>query len=163
MTLSALWSDLWVYLLAGLIVVPSPVLMFLSSEAIAVALALQGRSPVAISLALSLGQLTGFTLLFIFGEELCERSARLSALRARLDLERFRPRAWPLLAVASFSGLPPLNLSTLAVSALGLPLRGVAPIIFCGRFVRYCVVASLPGLFAQYFDLSWLPAWLAPP
>ncbi|MBM4292654.1 MAG: hypothetical protein FJ138_15605 [Deltaproteobacteria bacterium] len=156
-------EDLWVYALAALVVVPSPLLMFLSSEAIAVALALQGRPPLAVALALALGQLAGFTLLFIFGESLCERSARLRALRARLDVERFRPRATPLFATAALLGLPPLNLSTLAAAAVGLPLRRVALLTLCGRTARYWAVASAPGAFAARLDLSWLPTWLAPP
>jgi membrane protein YqaA with SNARE-associated domain len=161
----AVWgqlADLWVYALAALIVIPSPLLMFLSSEAIAIALVSQGRPPLAVAASLALGQLIGFTLLFCFGEALCDRSARLSALRARLDLDAYRPRATPLLVTASLFGLPPLNLSVLALSTLRFSLRRMVLITLCGRLSRYWVVASLPAVFAQYFDidLRWLTSWL---
>lgn len=150
------------YLLVALAVIPSPILMFINSEAIAVLFGLRGAPPWAVASALTLGQTIGFSLIFFFGERLCSYSTRLQRRLECMDTERFKRRTPPLIALAACFGLPPLNLSCVAASAVGASFLPLLPLIISGRFVRYWVVASIPAYFSQYVDLSWMPAWLAP-
>ena len=148
------------YLLITLLVVPSPVLMMISSEAIAITLALQGEPPLLIAGALSLGQTVGFSLLYLLGDWASARSERLQKGLKRLNLERLRERASLFISLASLFGLPPLNVSCVALSTLRVPYLPLLPLIFSGRFARYLVIASVPAYFAEYIDLTWLPDWL---
>jgi membrane protein YqaA with SNARE-associated domain len=150
------------YVLVALAVIPSPILMFINSEAIAVVFGLRGAPPLAIAGALAVGQTIGFSLIFLFGEALCERSTRLQERLERFDVERFKARTPPLIALASVFGLPPLNLSCVVASATGASLLPLLPLIISGRFMRYWLVASIPAYFAHYVDVTWLPAWLSP-
>lgn len=149
-----------IYVLITLLVIPSPVLMMISSEAIAVALALQGEPPLLISLSLSTGQTIGFSLIYVFGEWLSQRSERLQRGLDRLDVERLQHKAPHLITFAAVFGLPPLNVSCVAISALKLRFTPLVPLIFFGRLTRYFFVASIPSYFVGYVDLSWLPDWL---
>lgn len=149
-----------IHLLVTLLVIPSPVLMVISSEAIAVALALQGESPWLISLALALGQSIGFSLLYFLGEWITQRSERIRHGLQRIDLTRLQTHAPLCIGIASVFGLPPLNVSCVAVSALKVRFMPLLPLIFFGRYFRYLLIASIPAYFAQYIDLNWLPDWL---
>jgi len=155
--------DLLTYVLIAILVIPSPVLMMINSEAIAVALGLQGANPLVIALTLAVGQTTGFCLIYLSGEWVTERSPRLKRRLESFDLERVEARAPLWISVASLFGLPPLNVSCLALSALKVKLTPLIPLIFAGRFVRYLVVASIPAYFAEYVSLDWLPDWLTLP
>ena len=149
-----------VYLWIALAVIPSPLLVFISSEAIAIIGSLKGYSPFALATALSVGQTLGFTCLCLFGEQLADRWAKLRRLREKIDVDQYRGHAPKMIASASFIGLPPLNLSCLAAAAVGAKVKAVIPIIFIGRWSRYWIVASLPEFFSKYVDPSLLPTWL---
>jgi|GEM_PF-2093631 len=149
-----------IYVLLSLLVIPSPVLMMISSEAIAVVLALQGEPPLLISLSLSVGQTIGFGLIYLFGGWITARSQRIQEGLARLDIKALQGRAPAFISLASLFGLPPLNVSCVAISALKIRFLPLLPLIFTGRFLRYLIVASIPAYFADYIDPSWVPSWL---
>ena len=151
---------MWIYLWIALAVIPSPILIMISSEAIAVIWALKGYDPVLLALALTLGQTTGFSLLCRFSDWICERSQRFRTLKARIDLDRYRRYAPQLTVWSAFIGFPPMNVSCVAIGAVGAPMRVTIPLIFVGRFARYWIVASLPQIFESYISLDLLPAWL---
>ena len=148
------------YFWIALVVIPSPVLIFISSEAIAIIWALKGDSPIALASALAVGQTIGFTCLCLFGEQLAERWGRLKRLKQRVDADRFSEQMPKLIASASFLGLPPLNASCVAASTIGAELKTIIPILFAGRWSRYWIVASLPEVFQDYVDPSLLPDWI---
>ena len=149
-----------IYFWITLLVIPSPVFMMISSEGIAILLGLKGYSPLGIALSLSLGQSVGFSILYFFGGELCQRWTRLKKQVDSFDVDTFQKRAFPFLCLASFVGVPPLNLSCIVSSMLKYPYRTLLPIVFLGRFIRYVSVASIPQLFQPYFNPEWLPSWL---
>ena len=148
------------YLWIMLIVIPSPVLIFISCEAIAILWSVKGYYPLFIATALALGQTVGFSLLVYFGDQLRERWERLRKLLDGVDLERYRLYAPRLVAWASFVGIPPVNVSCLAAGAVQTRLIILIPLIFLGRFARYWIVASLPDLFSEYINIDRLPQWL---
>jgi membrane protein YqaA with SNARE-associated domain len=137
--------------------------MMINSEAIAVALGLQGGSPLVIALTLAFGQTTGFYLIYLSGEWVTERSPRLKRLLESFDLKYVEARVSLWIGLASIFGLPPLNVSCLALSALKVRLTPLIPLIFAGRFLRYLVVASIPAYFAEYVSLDWIRDWLTLP
>jgi membrane protein YqaA with SNARE-associated domain len=143
-----------------LLVIPSPIFMMISSEGIAVILSLKGYSPLWIALSLSIGQSIGFSLLYFFGGEICQRWTGLKKKIDTFDVARFQKRAFPFLCLASLIGLPPLNLSCIASSMLKYPYHTLLPIVFLGRFIRYVSVASIPQIFQPYFNPNWLPNWI---
>lgn len=149
-----------IYLWIILLVIPSPILIFISCEAIAILMALKGYSAPGIALALATGQTIGFTFICVFGEQLCERWERIRKLRAKADLDRYRKHTPKLIGWAAFIGIPPVNLSCLGAAAVKYPALPLVPILFSCRFARYLIVAGLPHLFSDYIDLNQLPAWL---
>ena len=148
------------YFWITLLVIPSPIFMMISSEGIAIILALKGHSPLWIALSLTLGQSIGFSLLYFFGGEICQRWTRLKKQIDTFDVDRFQKRAFPFLCLASFVGLPPLNLSCIVSSMLKYPYQILLPVVFSGRFIRYVSIASIPQFFQPYFNPNWLPDWL---
>lgn len=148
------------YLWIALAVIPSPILIFISSEAIAIIGSLKGYSPLALASALAMGQTIGFTCLCLFGEQLASRWGKLRNMKERIDIDRYREHVPKFIASASFLGLPPLNASCLAAATMGARIKVLVPIIFSGRWTRYWIVASLPEVFEGYVDSSLLPMWL---
>ena len=149
-----------IYLSVILLVIPSPIFMMISSEAIAILLAMQSRSPVLIALSLAIGQTIGFSLLFFFGDRITSRWTRLNQKLQTFDLEGLRNKGPLFISSASLFGLPPLNLCCIASSAIGLRYRMLCPLIFGGRFGRYVIISSIPHLFQDWFDPQLLPDWL---
>ena len=153
-------SSMLTYLWIALAVIPSPILILISSEAIAIISALKGYSPMGIAAALAIGQTIGFSTLIHLSDWICERSTRFRALKARADLDRYRRYAPRLALWAAFVGIPPMNLSCVAIGAVGAPIFIIQSLILVGRFTRYWIVASLPELFEEYINLELLPDWL---
>ena len=151
---------MWIYFLVTVVVIPSPILMMISSEAIAVVLALQGRSPLLIAVALAVGQSIGFSLLYYFGEQICERWQTLKNKLDQFDLKKFQKNIPYFIASAAFAGLPPLNLSCIAASALKVRFLPLLILIVIGRWSRYFLIASIPEWFQKYFNPDLLPSWL---
>ena len=149
-----------IYLSVTLLVIPSPILMIISSEAIAIILSLKGFSAILIALSLAVGQSIGFSLLYFFSDAICERWGKLQKGLARLDLEKLKNRAWPLLGCASFFGFPPQNVSSIAASMVKVPYPLFISITCGGRFARYWLIAFIPQYFQPLFDQVWLPDWL---
>jgi membrane protein YqaA with SNARE-associated domain len=149
-----------VYLWIMLIVIPSPILIFISSETIAIVWALKGSQPVLIAGALAVGQTIGFTLICYFGDQLRERWERMNKMLDGVDIERYRRYAPRIIAWTAFVGIPPVNVSCLAAGAVRAPILLLIPIIFFGRFARYWIVASLPNVFSDYINIDRLPQWL---
>ena len=143
-----------------LIVIPSPVLIFISCETIAILWSLKGYHPLLIAIALASGQTISFSLLCYFGDQLRERWERLHKLLDGVDLDRYRRYAPRLIAWASFVGIPPVNVSCLAAGAVQARLMILVPLIFLGRLARYWIVASLPDVFSEYINIQQLPQWL---
>ena len=147
-----------------LIVIPSPILIFISSETIAIVWALKGNQPILIAGALAVGQTIGFTLICYFGDQLRERWERMRKMLDGVDIERYRRYAPRIIAWTSFVGIPPVNVSCLAAGAVRSPITILIPIIFFGRFARYWIVASLPDFFSDYINIEQLidrlPQWL---
>ena len=148
------------YLWIGLLVIPSPILIFISSEAIAIIGSLKGYSPILIASSLAVGQTIGFTLLCMFGEQLAQRWDRVKRMRESADLEKYQKHIPKLIAWVSFIGIPPVNICCLAAAAIQHPVLPLIPLLFFGRLLRYWIFASLPDYFATYVDLSSLPSWL---
>ena len=149
-----------VYLWIALVVIPSPVIIIISSEAIAILWSLKGYNPILIALSLALGQTVGFSLITLFGERL---GAKWAWVRKRLDgvdLERYRRFAPRLVAWSAFVGIPPVNVTCLAAGAVKTRLWTLIPLLIIGRFARYWIVASVPELFSDYINVEHLPAWL---
>ena len=115
---------MFIYLSVTLLVIPSPILMIISSEAIAIILSLKGFSAILIALSLAVGQSIGFSLLYFFSDAICERWDKLQKGLARLDLEKLKNRAWPLLGCASFFGFPPQT--PIGSARLAKEIRSVA-------------------------------------
>ena len=149
-----------VYFWIMLIVIPSPILIFISSETIAIVWALKGNQPILIACALAFGQTIGFTLICYFGDQLRERWERMRKLLDGVDLDRYRRYAPRLIAWTSFVGIPPVNVSCLAAGAVRAPILVLIPLIFLGRFARYWIVASVPDFFSEYINVDQLPQWL---
>ena len=149
-----------VYLWIMLIVIPSPILIFISSETIAIVWALKGNQPILIAGALAVGQTIGFTLICYFGDLLRERWERMRKMLDGVDIERYRRYAPRIIAWTAFVGIPPVNVSCLAAGAVRAPILILVPIIFFGRFARYWIVASLPNVFSDYINIDRLPQWL---
>ena len=149
-----------IYLGIIIVVIPSPVFMFISSEAIAIFLSLKGYSPLLIALSLAVGQSIGFTSLFFFGEHLCKRWDRLQRKLDTFDVDAFSTKANILLGSAAFFGLPPLNLSSLVSSTVGVSYYIYISLVLSGRFIRYWLIASIPQYFENWFDLNLLPEWV---
>ena len=149
-----------VYLWIMLIVIPSPVLIFISCETIAIVWSVKGYQPMLIASALALGQTVGFTLICYFGEQLRARWVRMQKLLDGVDIERYRRYAPRLVAWASFVGIPPVNVSCLAAGAVRAPILVLVPLIFFGRFSRYWILVSLPEFFSEYINVEQLPQWL---
>lgn len=146
------------YLVTLLLAIPSPIMAF--SEAWAIFIGLAGtRNWLFLAAMLAAGQTIGFTLLYIFGERLLLRWRKLERAAAKLDRERVQANAPWVLTMGALLGFPP----HLALCALGpvmrVPYAMVLPITFVGRFIRFAVLAGVPGFFAQYFDVSVLPEW----
>ncbi len=148
------------YLWIALAVIPSPILIFISSEAIAIIGSLNHHSPIALASALAFGQTIGFTLLCVFGEQLAQRWSKVKQMRERADIEKYRTKAPLLIAWVSFVGIPPVNVSCLAVAAVKTRVLPIIPLLFTGRWLRYWIVASLPEYFSEYVNLDLLPFWL---
>lgn len=148
------------YLWITLVVIPSPILIFISSEAIAIIGSLNHHSPLALASALALGQTIGFTTLCLFGDQLAERWSKINQLRKRADIEKYRTKAPLLIAWVSFVGVPPVNICCLAVAAVKTRVLPLIPILFGGRWLRYWIVASVPEYFSDYVNLDLLPFWL---
>ena len=151
---------MWIYLFVVVIVIPSPILMMISSEAIAVLLALDGKSPWLIASALAIGQSIGFSLLYYFGEQICNRWQALKNKLDQFDMEKFQSNIPYFIASASFFGLPPLNLSCIAASALKIRYSPLLVLIVSGRWLRYFIIASIPEWFQKYFNPDLLPSYL---
>ena len=149
-----------VYLWIMLIVIPSPILIFISSETIAIVWSLKGNQPILIAGALAVGQTIGFTLICYFGDQLRERWERMRKMLDGVDIERYRRYAPRIIAWTAFVGIPPVNVSCLAAGAVRAPILLLIPIIFFGRFARYWIVASLPNVFSDYINIDRLPQWL---
>lgn len=145
------------YLWVSLIVIPSPILIFISSEAIAIIWAMKGASPLLLALSLAIGQTIGYTIICIFGDEFCERWERARKLRAQADLTHYQKHIGKLIAWASFVGIPPVNISCLAAASIKAKITPLIPLFIIGRFSRYWIVASLPHVFKEYVKL---PQWL---
>ena len=148
------------YLSVVLIVIPSPIFMMISSEAIAIILALKGHSALWIALSLTIGQTIGFSLLYYFGGALCERWDKLNQKMKSFQFDRFKKRASPFILSAAFFGLPPLNLSCIAASMIQVSFSLLLPLIIMGRFTRYLIIAIIPNTFSGLFDPLSLPDWL---
>ena len=148
------------YLWVALAVIPSPILILISSEAIAIIGVLKGYSPLGLAAALAIGQTIGFSTLIHLSDWICERSARFSALKARADLDQYRQYAPRLALWAAFVGIPPMNLSSVAIGAVSAQLLVVTPLILIGRFTRYWIIASLPEVFEEYINPDLLPSWI---
>ena len=149
-----------IYVWIGVLVIPSPILIFISSEAIAIIASLKGYSPILIASSLALGQTIGFTLLCLFGEQLAQRWERVKRMRENSDLEKYQRHIPKLIAWVSFIGVPPVNICCLAAAAVQYPVIPLIPLLFCGRLLRYWIVASLPEYFTNYVDPNLLPSWL---
>ena len=149
-----------VYFWIALAVIPSPILIFISCEAIAIIWALKDCSSLALAASLALGQTIGFTLLCVFGGQLAERWERVKKLRERADLPLYQRHAPKLVAWASFVGVPPVNISCIAAATVKARVSLLVPLLFTGRFARYWIIASLPDVFADYVNPSLLPQWI---
>lgn len=149
-----------IYLWIALIVIPSPVIIIISSEAIAVLWSLKGYHPALLALSLAIGQTIGFSILCYFGEQLSARWRRMREKLEKVDLERYRNYAPRLIAWSAFIGIPPVNISCLAAGAVKTRVITLIPLLFIGRFLRYWIVASVPELFNDYINISQLPLWL---
>lgn len=150
------------YFTIFLVVVPSPVLMFLSSEAIAIFIGLTSDRPwFGVACALAAGQTVGFSLLYFFGDRLLGSWPRLQAKVRNFDLSRIESKAPYFLCTGSLIGLPPHNLMCICAPAVGVRWAPLAAITFTGRTLRYCVFAGLPAYFADYFPVDWIPTWLS--
>ena len=149
-----------IYVWIGVLVIPSPILIFISSEAIAIIASLKGYSPILIASSLALGQTIGFILLCLFGEQLAQRWERVKRMRENSDLEKYQRHIPKLIAWVSFIGVPPVNICCLAAAAVQYPVIPLIPLLFCGRLLRYWIVASLPEYFTNYVDPNLLPSWL---
>lgn len=149
-----------VYLWIGLIVIPSPVLIFISSEAIAILWSIKGYHPALIALSLAIGQTVGYTALCHFGEQLSARWERMRSKLEGVDLERYRRYTPRLVLWSSFVGIPPVNVTCLAAGAVKAKILPLIPLFLLGRFSRYWIIASVPELFSDYISVDQLPVWL---
>lgn len=144
-----------------LAVIPSPVLMFINGEAWAVFIGLMGtRNWVLLALAIAAGQTIGFSLLYFVGEHWVRRWGRLQSAIDRFDREKLRRNAPLALSVGSLIGLPPHNVMAVLCPVVGVRYRLLLITTFCGRSIRYLILAGIPAYFSQYIDLSWMPEWL---
>lgn len=148
------------YLWIGLVVIPSPILIFISSEAIAIIGSLKGYSPFMLAVALASGQTIGFTFLCIFGERLAHRWERVKRLREKSELSKYHCHVPKLIAWVSLIGVPPVNVSCMAVATVQAPVLPLVPLLFGGRLLRYWLIASLPEYFTDFINPNSLPSWL---
>ena len=113
-----------------------------------------------IALIITLGQMTGFAVLFFTGDRLLKYLPKLDKKLRSIDFERYQKSRTVATFSAGLFGLPPAT----AMSAAGFPSSFTihCPILslFLGRSIRFWVVAGLPSLFVDRFDLNLTPAWL---
>ena len=113
-----------------------------------------------IALIITLGQMTGFAVLFFTGDRLLKYLPKLDKKLRSIDFERYQKSRTVATFSAGLFGLPPAT----AMSAAG-PVVFHHPLpyfifLFLGRSIRFWVVAGLPSLFVDRFDLNLTPAWL---
>ena len=149
------------YLVTFLLVIPSPVLMFISSEAWAILVGLTSDRPwAAVAFALAAGQTVGFSLLYFFGERVLARTPKLQSKFDSFDKQALAEKAPWVLSTSGLIGFPPHNLLCAAAPMVGVRYHWVLITTFVGRFTRYCLFAATPHLFSEYFGTDWMPMWL---
>ncbi|MTD54109.1 hypothetical protein [Amycolatopsis pithecellobii] len=81
--------------------------------------------------------------------------ARTKWLRAKVDLIRERCHRHPkwmagTYGVSSVLGLPPFMATTVLAGLVKMPMPTFVTLGLAGRFVRYCVLAAFPAVFAHW-------------
>ena len=149
------------YLICGLVGIVSP--FFALAEPLAV---LSGLSTqvnwMLMAFSLALGQSVGFSIMYFFGEQIVARWRWFARKLSRVNLDEYTGRRNTCTFLAACFGLPPLT-----ALALGGPfyeprfIRFIS-VSFCGRLVRFSVLAGAATFFSKYVDQSVMPDWLLP-
>jgi membrane protein YqaA with SNARE-associated domain len=124
---------------------------WISAELVVVSCAALLSSPAsltALALTATSGQAVGGSLVYWFGLRAgttkLAGTGRLARWRARLD--GGGTRALALVFLSSASSIPPLYLTTIAAGTAGMRFSRFLGAAWCGLFVRFAVLAFLPGL-----------------
>ena len=151
-------------LLIGMI---SPIFWPFNAETAALFVGLVGtRNAVLVGAVLALGETLTLTGLFFGGNGVVRRVGwlRKKVDRLREDEERmarYRQNAAGGLVVSALLAVPPLSVLAILAPAFGVRWRTLATISFLGRWIRFALIAAVPGLFpTSWFTLESLPDWL---
>ena len=150
-----------IYCLVAVVAIISP--FFAIAEPVAVLSGLSSKTSWFImAVALTIGQTTGFSLMYFFGDRFVARWQWLAKKLENVNLEEYAERRHICTAMAALFGLPPLTALALAGRIYERQFRTFLVITFAGRFVRFCTLAGAASYFERYVDSTNLPLWLKP-